>query len=344
MDGHQTLALFSPHHASGEDNMADQETPSVREAVGVFQSERALQTAVDALLSHGFDRAELSLLAPVSSVEKELGHSFTSVKVLEDDAAVPTTAYVSTDVIGDAEGGVFGGFIYVGALATLTAVVASGGAIGAAIIAAAAGGIGGGAIGGILAKIIGQHHADYVEDQLERGGLLLWVRTWNAADEKHAVKILTDHSGSDVHVHELPAIHDFLEDRYGGKNFAGELQAYRGVPYSYLPDGEYYISGEVLPTERDVKARIDRDIYLETLQSEAKDQGWDIETLLGNPAGVFQAPAKLLATDLPDTIKADILKRWAYGEKQLEIASDDGMKSARNGDRLQEINLALERL
>ena len=324
--------------------MAEQDTPIVREAVGVFPSERTLQAAVDDLLSHGFDRAELSLLAPLSSVEQELGHSFASVKELEDDAAIPTTAYVSTDVIGDAEGGVFGGLIYVGALATLTAVVASGGAIGAAIIAAAAGGLGGGAIGGVLAKIIGRHHADYVADQLERGGLLLWVRTWNAADEKHAVEILARHSGSDVHVHDLPATHDVLDNRYGGDKFAGELQAYRGVPYAYLPDGEYYISGEVLPTERDVKARIDRDIYLESLQSEAQAQGWDIEIVMGNPAGVFQTPAKLLAADLPDAIKADILKRWAYGEKQLEIASDDGMKPAKNGDRLQEINLALERL
>jgi hypothetical protein len=323
--------------------MTKQETPTVREAVGVFQSESALQSAVDDLLSHGFDRSELSLLAPLSTVKQELGHSFTSVRELEDDAAVPTTAYISTDAIGDAEGSVFGGFLYVGALATLTAVVASGGAIGAAIIAAAAGGIGGGAIGGILAKIIGQHHADYVADQLERGGLLLWVRTWNAADEKHAVEILADHSGSDVHVHDLSGTHAILENRYG-ENFAGELQAYRGVPYSYLPDGEYYISGEVLPTERDVRARIDRDIYLETLQSEAKAKGWEIETLLGNPAAIFQTPAKLLATGLPDTIKADILKRWAYGEKQRQIASDDGMRPASNGDHLRDVKLAMASL
>ncbi len=323
--------------------MAKQETPTVREAVGVFQSERALQAAVDDLLSHGFDRSELSLLAPLSSVQKELGHGYTSVKELEDDAAVPTTAYISTDAIGDAEGGVFGGFIYVGALATLTAVVASGGAIGAAIIAAAVGGIGGGAIGAVLAKLIGEHHADYIEDQLERGGLLLWVRTWNAADEKHAVEILANHSGLDVHVHDLPKHHAVLEDRYNGDAVAGELQAYRGVPYSYLPDGEYYIAGEVLPTEQDVKAKIDRNLDLETLRSRAKTQGWDIEALLGNPASIFQTPADLLATELPDCNKRDILKRWAYGEKQLEIASDDGMKPA-SGDRLQEINLALEQL
>ena len=289
--------------------MAEQKTPTVREAVGVFPSERTLQAAVDDLLSHGFDRSELSLLAPLSSVQKELGHGFASVTELEDDATVPTTAYISTNTIG-----------------------------------AAAGGVGGGAIGGVLAKIIGQHHADYIEDQLERGGLLLWVRTWSAADEKHAIEILANHSGSDVHVHDLPATHAALEERYNGAEFAGELQAYRGVPYSFLPSGEYYIAGEVLPTEQDVKARIDRDIDREKLRSEAKAQNWDIEALLGNPASIFPSPAKLLATELPLSIQRDILKRWAYGEKQLEIASDDGMKPAQNGDRLQEINLALERL
>ncbi|WP_417620850.1 hypothetical protein [Parasphingorhabdus sp.] len=324
--------------------MAEQNIPTIREAVGVFQSEDTLQAAVDDLLCHGFDQSELSLLAPLSAIEKELGHSFTSVKDLEDDAAVPTTAYVSTETIGDAEGSVFGGLIYVGALSTLMAVVASGGAIGAAIIAAATGGIGGGAIGALLAKTIGQHHADYIEDQLERGGLLLWVRTWNAADEQRAVEILADHSGSDVHVHDLPVTHDVLDRRYNGENFDGELLSYRDVPYSHIADNEYYVAGELLPSERDVKARIDRDIYVQILRSEARAQGWDVETLLGNPAGQFQTPAKLLATNLPDSIKADILKRWAYGEKQLEIASDDGMAPNNKGDRLQEINLALERL
>jgi len=324
--------------------MTEQDIPTVREAVGVFQSESALQDAIDDLLLHGFDQSELSLLAPVSSIETKLGHSFKSVKELEDDPTVPTTAYVSEETIGDAEGGVFGGLIYVGALATLTAVVASGGAIGAAIIAAAAGGIGGGAIGALLAKIIGQRYADYLEEQLERGGLLLWVRTWNASDEERAVKILADHSGADVHVHELPASHAVLDNRYNGKDFEGELLTYRDVPYSHIAENEYYISGEVLPSKRDVEARIDRDIYIETLRAEAKAQGWDLEKILRDPAGEFQTPEKLLETDLPDAIKDDILKRWAYGEKQLEIASDDGMPTRKNGDRLQEINLAREKL
>jgi hypothetical protein len=41
---------------------------------------------------------------------------------------------------------------------------------------------------------------------MDRGGLLLWVRTWDVEDERRAVEILRKHSGSDVHVHALPAV------------------------------------------------------------------------------------------------------------------------------------------
>jgi hypothetical protein len=50
-----------------------------------------------------------------------------------------------------------------------------------------------------------KHHADYIADQLEKGGLLLWVRTWDLGDEAIAVKILSAHSAHDVHIHGLPA-------------------------------------------------------------------------------------------------------------------------------------------
>ncbi len=52
--------------------MSDAQELQVREAVGVFESEDALQGAIDDLLSHGFNRAEISLLAATDSVEKKL--------------------------------------------------------------------------------------------------------------------------------------------------------------------------------------------------------------------------------------------------------------------------------
>jgi hypothetical protein len=63
----------------------------------------------------------------------------------------------------------------------------------------------GGLIGSILAKWIGDRHAQYLQQQLDHGGLVLWVRTWNSDREKRAVEIMTKHSGRDVRVHTLPA-------------------------------------------------------------------------------------------------------------------------------------------
>lgn len=40
-------------------------------------------------------------------------------------------------------------------------------------------------------------------DALDHGGLLLWVRTPDAAREEKARAILAKHGGRDVHVHDL---------------------------------------------------------------------------------------------------------------------------------------------
>ncbi|AMO72141.1 hypothetical protein [Sphingorhabdus sp. M41] len=182
--------------------MAESNQAEVREAVGIFDSEEQLQAAIDDLLSHGFDRAEISVLAPVTAVEEKLGHRFESVAEIEDDPEAMTKAYVPIESIGDAEGAVIGSLLYVGAFAGIV-LVASGGALAAALAALALGGSGT-AIGIALARFINQHHADYIAEQLEKGGLLLWVRTWDKKDEAKAVELLSGHSAHDAHIHTLP--------------------------------------------------------------------------------------------------------------------------------------------
>lgn len=183
--------------------MEDSGKTEIREAVGIFDSEQQLQAAIDDLLSHGFNRAEISVLAPVSAVEEKLGHRFKSVAEIEDDPEAMSKAYIPVETIGDAEGAVIGSLLYVGAFAGIV-LVASGGALAAALAALALGGSGT-AVGVALARFIKQHHADYIADQLEKGGLLLWVRTWDQKDEAKAVELLSAHSAHDVHIHALPA-------------------------------------------------------------------------------------------------------------------------------------------
>ena len=186
------------------DMPAEQEANVIREAVGVFDSANTLQEAIDDLLSSGFNRAELSLLAAEKTVEEKLGHKYQKIAELEDDPIVPRCCYISTESIGGAEGGLIGGLMYVGATAAAGAVVVSGGTLALVIAAAALAGGVGGLLGSIVAKWVGDHHARHLQEQLDHGGLLLWVRTWDADDEKRAVGILSKHSGHDVHVHTLP--------------------------------------------------------------------------------------------------------------------------------------------
>lgn len=185
--------------------MAMAATGTVREAVGVFHDANALEAAVDELLTHGFDRSHLSLLASRQAVEQTLHHRFQKVAELEDDAAVPRVAYISRESIGDAEGGLVGGLMYVGAVAAAGGILASGGVVAGAVLGAILAGGAGGLVGSALARLIDEHHAHYLQDQLDSGGILLWVRTVDAAHEQRAREILERHSAGDVHVHGLPA-------------------------------------------------------------------------------------------------------------------------------------------
>lgn len=175
-----------------------------REAVGIFHRTEDFQNAIDELLSSGFDRAELSLLASETAVASKLGHHFRKITALADARGVPRAAYVSPEAIGDAEGALIGGLFYVGATLAAGAIVVSGGTLALAIAATAVAGSAGGLIGSILAHKLGDHHGRYLQDQIERGGLLLWVHTRNCKDEERAVRILKTHCGDNVHVHALP--------------------------------------------------------------------------------------------------------------------------------------------
>jgi hypothetical protein len=176
----------------------------VREAVAVFDDVETMEAAIDELLRSGFDRAELSLVAGEDTVVKELGHMYAKVEQVEDDTTVPRAAFVSEQSIGEAEGALVSGLFYVGAVAAAGAVVASGGAVLAAIGGAVIAGGVGGYIGAAFASWLDEHHARYLQEQLDRGGLLLWVRIWNNDREKKAVRILNGHSAHDVHVHGVP--------------------------------------------------------------------------------------------------------------------------------------------
>lgn len=208
-----TLPLTTDAHVVDDDRQsarggsverAAQQEAGVHEAVGLFTNADALQSAIDELLSSGFDRADISLLASERALETSLAHHLTRSE-LEDDPAVPRGVYVSPDAVGTAEGSLISVLAYVAGVVAAGAIAIGGGALTMIVLGAGLAGGAGGIIGAGLATLLGERRAADIHSHLEAGGLLLWVRTWHKDDERRAVGILKRHSGRDVHVHASPA-------------------------------------------------------------------------------------------------------------------------------------------
>jgi hypothetical protein len=173
----------------------------VTEAVAVFEDVGDLDAAVEELRQAGFRKSDISLLATEDAVERKLGHRYERVEELEDDPQAPRTAYRTRASVGDSEDMIVGSLTYLPAVVAAGTVVASAGVVAAAVTGTA---IAGALIGTVLARWLDQHEAEHLQEQLDRGGLLLWVRTPDEAAERRALEILGRHSAHDVHIHQLP--------------------------------------------------------------------------------------------------------------------------------------------
>jgi len=176
------------------------------EAVGVFHSAASLQAAVDDLLTQGFNRMDLSVLASEKAIEAKLHEIYVPARDLEDRVEVPTTAFISVESVGAAMGAVIGALVYVPALIGGAVIVASGGTMAAAMAAAAISGGIGGSVGTVLGGLIGKNHYDKIEEHLVSGGLLLWIRTRDQKHEERALAILKGHDADGVHLHTIPTL------------------------------------------------------------------------------------------------------------------------------------------
>jgi len=181
--------------------MASGRQEMVTEAVGVFHDVSALDDAVEELEAAGFKSEDISLLASQEAVEKKLGHRYERVEEREDQPDVPRKAYRTRESLGESEGLIVGSLTYLPALLAAGAAAASAGVVAAAVTGAA---VAGAAIGTVLSHWMDRHHAEWLQEQLEHGGLLLWVRTPTPEAEQKALAILSRHSAHDVHIHKLP--------------------------------------------------------------------------------------------------------------------------------------------
>lgn len=175
---------------------SDDITYQEREAVAVFDSEAALNAAVDELMQHGVDQADLSVLADATKLDRE-----TTEQIADDDDAAKgsyTQPYSRTQALTALTA-------YPALFAGLGAAVVAGGTFGAAMIPmlglVAGSSVGGGAIGFMLARLYGHKHAELIEQQIRDGGILLWIRANDPKGDNQKVEILRRHGARGIHFH-----------------------------------------------------------------------------------------------------------------------------------------------
>jgi hypothetical protein len=163
---------------NGEYSMANKN----KSVFGIYSSRSAVENAVSALKSSGFQHSDVSILLPENLASKEMA---TEKNTKAPEGA--TTGAGSGAVIG----GTLGWLVGIGALA----IPGLGPFIAAGPIMAALAGMGvGGAVGGVTGALVGmgipEFEAKRYEGRLQKGGILMSVHCDTSEEIKRAKEIL----------------------------------------------------------------------------------------------------------------------------------------------------------
>lgn len=201
---------YSPHTAIRDTNAqppvnltADEYAPATfREAVGLFPDMDSLQEAVRELEGSAFQRDAISVLGSRHAIEQMYGTTEIDTINAEDDPHMPRQAPPRPEEKNIGAGALVGGIAYVGAITAALVTMPAG--IPLTLAAVALGGGSGAAIGAGLVSLLGHKLDDHAAEQIEKGGLLLWVRTPDEEREAIALDIMRRHGAHHIKVHDMP--------------------------------------------------------------------------------------------------------------------------------------------
>jgi hypothetical protein len=184
--------------------MTKMKVAQVREAVGVFSEAHQLTSAIDELERTGFERSQLGILATEKTVEEELGELYHRTNDVHDPESEPAIAFVGRDSIGEIGESMRGGLYFVGISGVAGMIVASSAVLGGALVAAVGGIVGVGLVGLAVGTIIHQSDANELQQRVDEGHILLFVRLPRGEREQQAKTILSRYSTTDVKVYQVP--------------------------------------------------------------------------------------------------------------------------------------------
>ncbi|HTK84282.1 MAG TPA: hypothetical protein VL625_04280 [Patescibacteria group bacterium] len=177
------------------------EMAQAREAVGVFDNPVEMDAAIAELENTAFPHDSISILANSPDLRKEFGISVVRPEDVEDNPDTPRTVPIHPEEKTMGLAALMGvtvytamtaGVVFFGQAATPFDWIAS-------IVLGAVSG----AVIGLAVYLYSRHTKRLREQQIEAGGIVMWVRTPNEEREQMARGILMKHGARDVHIHQV---------------------------------------------------------------------------------------------------------------------------------------------
>lgn len=170
----------------------------IREAVGIFDSERKLDAAIAELEGTAFPRHDISVAGRDYKYPAGLSPS---AYEMEDDPDAPRHVPIMPEEKNIGAAFLTGVCAYIGGC--IAAFLAHALPPVELLVAITGGSLAGGAIGFGLMMLVREFIKRDVQKQLNKGGLVLWVHTVSARAEETACAIMRKHGGRHVHVHSI---------------------------------------------------------------------------------------------------------------------------------------------
>lgn len=173
-----------------------------KDLIGVFFDAHKLEDAITDLNKIGVTDAQLGILCAEESLTGKLGHIYDRVSSQTGENN-PDMVFVQKDSIGSTPYAAIGGLTFVASALGGGAIVASAGIFGGALAAATAAPVMVGLAGLLAGTLMSKTDAESLQEQVDSGHILLFVRTGENRFKDEVAQLLEKHSA--IKITELDA-------------------------------------------------------------------------------------------------------------------------------------------
>jgi len=177
---------------------------TVREVIATFIDSESLRHAVEELDAAGFTNESIDMLASDKAVIEKLSDIYERVHKEPSDSQGPPVDFVLKDTVGESYRNMIGAIGWYGATLSGGVLLISAGIIGSPLLAALAAVPAVAGATAVIGNKLRQSEAEHLEEQIDQGNILLFVRVDDREKEKSAAKILKGYSDRPLTIVDVP--------------------------------------------------------------------------------------------------------------------------------------------